>query len=246
MDSTSGPSPIIEPIIEPVIPLDIDDVTLDSLLNVSSVKTDQASLGQMVNIPSSNRVVVVSMLIDDSGSMRGMEDAVMEGLNKSIESFKGAKGSDFYVEVYGFKGTLFAGMIADVDGSSFEDYYPNYGETPLVTKAIAGLERARKKTESYRAMGISTTLAMLLLTDGRPNYDEYTPEDFKKCIAFGDYIVGMGIAPDNDDSLIMQFKDLFAKMGIEKKNIFTPSVNEAAVRHAIDQFSQSVSAIATR
>ena len=192
-------------------------------------------------MPDADRMAVVGVFVDDSGSMDHLRQSVIDGLKLSVDAFRGARGSDFFLEVRGFNGSYFSGMLRDVKDDSFDRYNPNFGSTPLISHAISSLKELRTKAEQYRGMGIPTTVALLIITDGLPNSEYEVPGDFSTNIAAGDYIVGMGVAERQDEEAVAVYKKLFREMGIMKS--VTPSSAPAEVRHAINQFSQSVASI---
>lgn len=215
-------------------------VDLDQFLNTGAGDPAQPGPGtSAVTMPEADRIAVVGILADDSGSMCGLEQAVQDGLKLAVEAFRGAKGSDFLIDVRGFHGQIFRGMLKDVQEDSFHAYSTG-GSTPLVSHAISLLKELRAKAEQYRAMGIPATVALLAITDGMPEGDVASPEEFRKEVVAGDYIVGMGITGHEEG--VTTFKALFTTMGITK--IVTPKAAAAEVRHAINQFSQSVASIA--
>lgn len=215
-------------------------VDLDQFLNTGAGDPAQPSAGtRAVTLPEADRIVIVGILADDSGSMCGLEQAVAEGLKLSVEAFRGAKGSDFYLDVRGFHSTIFCGMLKDVQDDSFNAYGTD-GGTPLVSHSISLLKELHAKAEQYRSMGIPATVALLIATDGMPEGDAAAPEEFRKEVVAGDYVVGMGIT--HRETGVNTFKQLFASMGIQK--VVTPKSASADVRHAINQFSQSVASIA--
>jgi len=191
-------------------------------------------------MPAADRLVVLGIFLDDSGSMSGLERAVQQGLALSVASFRGAKGSDWYLDVRGFRTIYFQGMLKDVTDDTFDGYEPDYGSTPLISHGFRQLDGLHKTAGSYREIGIPTTVGQLLMTDAEPNGEDYKAEDFVEHIRCGDYITGMGIVGESRYS--SSFQTLFTRMGIER--ILTPRSQEAEVRHSFDEFSQSVSAIA--
>ncbi|MDP3771201.1 MAG: hypothetical protein Q8R16_02800 [bacterium] len=215
-------------------------VDLDQYLHTGAGQPAQPEPAHATLVmPEAHRICLVGVLADDSGSMCGLEQAVIEGLNLSVEAFRGAKGSDFFLDVRGFHGTLFRGALKDVQDGSFNTYGTG-GNTPLVSHAISLLKELHAKAEQYRNLGIPATVALLLVTDGLPEGDEAAPDEFPKHVQAGDYVVGMGIA--GHEAHVATFKALFQAMGIAK--VVTPRAAAAEVRHAINQFSQSVASIA--
>lgn len=223
------------------IQVEESEVDLDQFLNVQA-EGSTPNPGRRLELPEADRLVVVGIFADDSGSMDHLTNAVIGGLKLGVEAFRGAKGSDFYLEVMGFRGAIFRGMLKDVKDDSFASYDASYSETPLVTHATSFVKKLRARADEYRAMGIPTTLALLIITDGFPNGEELEPRDFAKQIESANYVVGMGLAPSGNDSAVSAYKQLFKEMGVTKT--VTPSSDPGEVRHAINQFSQSVASIA--
>jgi len=229
-----APAPTPEP--EP------NTIDLDDFLNTQPANSPTPRI--RVALPEADRMAVVGILTDDSGSMEELKSAVIEGLTLSIEAFRGAKGSDFHLDVRGFKKSYFRGMLRDVKPESFNDYHPSHPKTPLVSYSIAHLKDLQSQASQYRNLGIPTTVALLIITDGLPEGDNCYPEQFKDQLDANDFVVAMGIAHQVDDKnyYVREYQALFAKMGITK--LVTPSSAAAEVRHAINQFSQSVASIA--
>ena len=240
--ATPEPEPTPEPMPEPTPEPEPSAIDLDDFLNTQTGNSPAPRI--RVALPEADRMAVVGILADDSGSMRDLTTAVLEGLNLSIEAFRGAKGSDFHLDVRGFKQPYFRGMLRDVKPDSFNDYNPDYFRTPLVRFSISHLTDLRSQASQYRSLGIPTTVALLIITDGLPEGDDCYPEQFQDQLDANDFVVAMGISPRSDDrsDYIRQYQALFEKMGITQ--IVTPNSAAAEVRHAINQFSQSVASIA--
>lgn len=217
-------------------------VDLDAFLNAnaSAVGQQPGVVQAQLPDPQSDRMLVALFLVDDSGSMSTLKDAVIEGLTLSVRTLQGVKGSDCYAKVLGFHGTYFEGMINTVGERQFESYTAA-GGTPLISVATSLLRDGIQVADTYRNQGIPTTIAMLILTDGIPDGDEWAHVgNFKALVGPQDYVVGMGIA--NGESAEQVFVDCFKQMGLTK--FVTPKDTPTAVRRAINQFSQSVASIA--
>jgi hypothetical protein len=218
-------------------------VDLDQFLNLQpDPDPNAAEPGSRGILPEMDRVTVVGIFVDDSGSMDGLGHAVLDGLALAVSAFKGAKGSDFYLDVRGFRGELFSGPLKNVQGDSFKDYAPEYNCTPLVTHTKDHLRKLHEQAKQYQMVGIPTTVALLIITDGLPNEESCSARDFAEVVGPGDYVVGMGITK-RGESGVASYKELFREMKITKT--VTPTADAAEVRHAINQFSQSVASIAT-
>lgn len=194
--------------------------------------------------PDTDRITIVGMLADDSGSIKnaGLERAVVDGIKKSTDSLRGAKGSDFFLDVTGFKYKYFSGMLKEVGSDFMSQYFADHRCTPLVATAIAQLNELMKKAAEYRMAGIAATVTQLIMTDGMPCDDTAVPEAFAARVSEVNYVVGMGFASSGEVSAA--YTQFFHRMGITK--IVTPNASAQEVRHAINQFSQSVASIAVQ
>ncbi|MFA6898242.1 MAG: hypothetical protein WC250_02450 [Candidatus Paceibacterota bacterium] len=240
-------------------PKPVDEIDLDSFLGGATPgnldSDSDVSEGeneptpprrQTLAPPTSDRLVVVGILLDDSGSMKdgNIYKSAIDGIHVGVEAFRGARGSDFYLIVEGFNQLYFEGLIGEVTKDSFNAYVPNHGCTPLVGTAISLVKKMQQVAEGYAAMGISASTAMLLITDGLPD-DQ--PADFRAYVEKVGYVVGMGCAlrinSDRlDEGAVRAYHACFTGMGI--KTIVTPGAEPPEIRHEINQFSRSVAAIA--
>lgn len=229
----------------PHVEKNISTTDLDAFLKQSNNHRLPASTGSVApdDLPQTDKVVVVGIMVDDSGSIRnaGLGQAVLDGLKLGVQSLRGARSSDYYLIVRGFQGVIFEGMLRTVQADSFETYDPSFGSTPLVQTSIGLLSALRGKAEEYRAMGVPTSIAMLILTDGMPVDDYVSPREFGEHIRPSDYIVGMGIARDGDSDAEGKYQELFQNMGV--KRVMTPKDDPADIRHAMNEFSQSVASV---
>lgn len=220
-------------------------IDLDSFLAGTTGPKEGPRNVTTTSMPDSDRLVVAGLSIDDSGSMRDQVASVIQGCDRSIEALRGARGCDFYLDARCFKGQIFSGFLKDVDENTFKDYIADWGTTPLISLAMSHIDDLRRIAKKYADQGIAVSIAQMILTDGLPYCDSYQPSAFRSKIMPGDYIVGIGIVSNSDDSFaVNKYRELFAQMGIA--NVFTPSSNPADIRHAINQFSRSVAAMASQ
>jgi len=133
----------------------------------------------------SKETVHVGLLVDETGSMGGMEPAVVGGINEFVESLR-ADRADAKVRVTLSMFDLHANdpvvrpkykaiPLEEVAALEPGDYRPR-GATPLndaVVKTIRGMSRAVKK--GHRAM-------LVILTDGLENSSETSSRDVRKLI----------------------------------------------------------------
>ena len=224
-----------------------ETIDLDEFINEGQGGPGSANTGR--HLPTEllmghDRVTVVGILLDDSGSMRGLEGAVTEGLDLAVKAFGGAKGSGFYLEVAGFKKNYFSGPLDKVGRRAWEGYYPDYESSPVITQTLELIKTLQKIAQKYRASGIATRISLLIMTDGQPNQEsEAARERFTREVNQLDYVVGMSVEHDRSegDNVSRGFQ-FFREMGIKK--VMTPKADQAEVRHSINEFSQSVASIA--
>src|SRR3990172_12013531 len=116
--ASAAPTPTTAP-----APIQDQTVDLDQFLNLQPQPSNGGALPKS-QLPEADRIAVVGIFLDDSGSMDHLRRAVVEGLNLSVEAFRGAKGSDFYLDVRGFKGPYFNGLLKEVQPDTFAQYQP--------------------------------------------------------------------------------------------------------------------------
>jgi uncharacterized protein YegL len=129
--------------------------------------------------------VHLAMIVDESGSMQGLDETVVNGINEFLHSFKGNKDADVRVWIGMFDAHPGDPRVrVKVDGKKvsktaplgIEDYNPR-GMTPLndaILDTIKAIEK--KKTKKERAF-------MVILTDGLENASEASAETVKREIA---------------------------------------------------------------
>lgn len=220
-------------------PVDLDQWLGSRQLPAPSKTTTPSRLA----LPNTDRMVIVGAVIDDSRSIANanLTHTVIDGMKLVVQSLQGARGADYYLDFTGFDRQIFDGMLSSARADSFDGYDPSFGSTPLVATAVRHLVRQRERAGGYREIGIPVTISLLLLTDGLPVDDPTPPQQFGEMVNAADYIVGMGIAPKGDKRAEAVYRGLFQQMGITR--VYTPSSDPADVRHAMNEFSQSVASI---
>lgn len=194
-------------------------------------------------------VNIVPVLIDDSYSIRdrGIEPKLLDGAKDMIDELQkiAKEQKETFFALTGFKGSYFLG---DVLSKSPEEIISQiectHTSTPLVQTALRLIETVSSAEEHLNDLGISSTVNMLLITDGLPEEDTHRPHEFKNAIANHPHwkVLGMGITRDYErraEEDMRKFTDVFESMGI--KNIVTPSSSE--VKAVFSSFSKSVSMV---
>jgi uncharacterized protein YegL len=133
----------------------------------------------------SRETVHVGLLIDETGSMGGMEPAVIGGINQFVESLRADRADanvrvtlsmfDLHASDPVVRAKYRAIPLEEVAPLGPGDYQPR-GVTPLndaVVKTIRGMSRRVKK--GHRAM-------LVILTDGLENASETSSREVRKLI----------------------------------------------------------------
>ena len=203
----------------------------------------QAGLGVGVEDVQASEVVLVTMLIDDSGSIRFGNNSqhVRDGHNTVLASLQGAKQKSGVLiqSSYLNAGVLYPyRKIDDADKMDAQNYNPN-GGTPLYDRAIVMCGQVVAKTKEFEDVGVPVRTISCIVTDGN---DEGSRASAKEARAIIEdllrrekhIIAGMGIDDGSTD-----FKHVFSEMGIRPEWILTPKNQEKEIRKAFQLFSQS-------
>ena len=123
------------------------------------------------------------ILMDESGSMMGLEEAVVTGCNEFLHSFKDNDDCKAWIAMFdahpGNDRTRFkikGKKIADAKELAIEDYNPR-GMTPLNDAILDSLTALDKK------VGKDETVFMAIITDGYENASEASAQTVKDTIA---------------------------------------------------------------
>ena len=204
----------------------------------------QAGFGIDVDDVTSSEVVLVTLVLDDSASIRfsGNTQIVCDGHNLVLESLENSKQGD---AIQVFAVTLNSGVVYPISplNSNFRispgaDYNPN-GGTPLYERAIPTLATVVAKAQEFEDNGVAVRSVTLFMTDGGDNSDNTYASDVKKIVdgmvrSESHIVAGMGI-----DDGYTDFNQVFSDMGIIPEWILTPGNSEAEIRKAFNVFSQS-------
>lgn len=232
-------------------------------LSINDLGTQiQAGLGASVNAIQSSEVVLVTMMIDDSGSIRfgGNSEAVREGHNQVIDALLASKQNyNILVHTCYLNGqVLFPYLpLAVIDDDERErtgkivykqnpriekmtsaNYNPNKG-TPLYDQSVVLLGRVLAKYQEFADGGVAARTVTLIITDGA---DEHSTRANAKTVrslvsdllSENHIVAGMGI-----ENNYVNFRQVFQEMGIQDEWILTVDANPHDIRNAFQVFSQS-------
>lgn len=204
----------------------------------------QAGLGIRPEDVPASEVVLVTMLVDDSGSIRfaGNSQAVRDGHNLVLDALRQSKQRDaILVHTRYLNGTVLypycpGDRAPRMDAHNFD---PN-GGTPLYDQSVVVLGTVLAKAREFADDGVPARTVTLLLTDGADEHSLHaTARDVAALVADmrraeRHIVAGMGVDDGRTD-----FRRVFREMNIESRWILTPGEKAADIRRAFQMFSQS-------
>ena len=204
----------------------------------------QAALGVSVDDIVASEVTLVSLLIDDSSSIRssGNEPVVRDGHNLVLEALRQSKQRDGILVMCRYlNGTLLTPYTA-ADQAPLMDStnYRAVGGTPLYDESVVTLAAVLAKHQELVDNGIACRSVTLIATDGA-DYGSVRSNaaDVKKLVndmqrSESHIIAFMGIDDGHTD-----FRQVAENMGIDADWILVPGNTPSEIRKAFAMFSKS-------
>ena len=221
------------------------DLNKTSLQALTAIPDIGATIQQGLGIPAdqvrSSEVVLINILVDDSGSMsEDQKDmALKDGYNLLLEALKGSKQQD-NIEIYVryLNGTLLC-PYTPLDNAPVMDAgnYSATGGTPLYDETAKLLATVIAKKQEFQDNGIQVRTITLIMTDGKDLHSRTNNErDINNIVSdmlrSEDHIVAaMGFGNG--------FRSVFTDMGIQNQWILEESATASEIRKAFNVFSQS-------
>jgi hypothetical protein len=204
----------------------------------------QAGLGVDVDDVESSEVVLVTMMPDDSSSIRfaGNARAVRDGHNLVLDALASCRqADDIFVHCRYLNGEVlypYSGIDQAVRMDS-GNYNPQQG-TPLYDQTVVMLGTVMAKAEEFAHNGVPCRTVSLIITDGgdmhstraKASHVRAIVEDMQR--AESHVVAAMGIDDGSTD-----FRRVFREMGIPDAWILTPGSTGSDIRTAFQVFSQS-------
>ena len=203
----------------------------------------EAALGVNVDDVIASEVTLVTMLIDDSGSIRfaSNADAVRDGHNIVIDALLESKQeSSVLIHTRYLNGKVLYpySFLKDAKHMDAHNYNPN-GSTPLYDQSVVVLGTVIAEYQRFADNGVVARSITLIVTDGN---DEHSVNATAKAVRsivkdlLGEkhIVAGMGINDGNTD-----FRKVFREMGIPDEWILTPGNTKSEIRKAFGTFSKS-------
>lgn len=223
---------------------DLSAASLQALNVMDIGEQIQAALGTPAHNVQSSEVVLVTMMPDDSGSIRfaGNAKAVREGHNIVLDALLASKQrNSILVHTRYLNGTVLFPYcpLDEAIRMDTHNYDPNQG-TPLYDETVVLLGTVLAKAQEFAECGVPVRTVTLIMTDG---HDEHSMKATSHSVASivrdmlmaeTHIIAAMGV----DDGQI-DFRKVFREMGIEDKWILTPKDDPKEIRRAFQVFSQT-------
>lgn len=224
---------------------DLSAGSLSALNKVTDLGTViQQGLGIDPSLMPASEVVLVSVLGDDSGSIRfsGNEQAVRDGFNGMLDSLGASKQQDNILVLTKFlNGTIHCSYIPLNDVEKLDKHnYQATGGTPLYDETVKLLATVIAKTKEFENNGIQVRTISLIATDGDDCGSHHsTASDVKKIVQEmlskeKHIIAAMGF-----DNGSCDFKQVFTEMGIPDQWQLTAASTASEIRKAFQVFSRS-------
>lgn len=204
----------------------------------------QEALTGNIDAVQSSEVVLVTMMPDDSGSIRfeGNSQLVRDGHNLVLDALGASKQTDAIQVHTRYLNGFVLYPYTDIKQATRMDsrnYNPG-GGTPLYDQSVLLLGTVLAQAQQFIDNGVAARTVTLIITDGADIGSQRANPAMVKSIVDDmlrtedHIIVGMGI-----DDGYTDFKQVFQEMGIRDEWILTPGNNESEIRRAFQVFSQS-------
>ncbi|AUX41277.1 hypothetical protein SOCE26_026870 [Sorangium cellulosum] len=204
----------------------------------------QAGFGVQVDDVASSEVVLVTVMPDDSGSIKfaGNAQAVRDGHNLVVSALADSKQRDSLLahNRYLNGAVLYPYCpIAQAEKMTSKNYDPELG-TPLYDQAVVLLGTVIAKAQEFALSGVPARTVTLFITDGADAGSTWAKakdvcalvRDMRRAEAH--IVAAIGIDDGNTN-----YRAVFRDMGIEDRWILTPRSDAAEIRKAFALFSQS-------
>ena len=222
----------------------LSPTSLQTLTAVDLGAQIQAGLGISVDDVQASEVVLLTIMPDDSGSMRhaGNEQVVRDGHNLVLDALATSKQRDAILAHTRYLNGHVLFPYRPIDQAirmTSANYDPRQG-TPLYDQSVVLLGSVLAKTQEFSENGVVARSVTLIITDGADQHSSRAKardvaalvQDMARAEAH--IVAAMGISDGVTD-----FQNVFREMGIEDRWILTPGNDASEIRRAFQVFSQS-------
>ena len=205
----------------------------------------QAGMGVSVDDVMASEVTLVTLLVDDSGSISsaGNEQVIRDGCNMIMQALAGSKQSDgVLVSIRYLNGRVLTPYVT-LDQAPILDSknYQANGGTPLYDQSVVTCGQVIAKRQEFTDGGVACRAVTGIITDGADlSSNRANAKDVAKVIrdmraTESHIVIGVGI----DDGGHTNFREVFKQMGIDDKWMLTPGNSPSEIRKAFAVVSQS-------
>lgn len=201
---------------------------------------------------SSDEVIVLNVLLDNSVSMQSLRGAVVDGMamvNDACRNSKQAK--NIYISVVLLNdagdGTIPIAFMPIEQAQNIDlDTFKVRGNTPLFKQSMVVLGNSMARWRDFSQNGVQARCITMIMTDGGDNASgNVTAKDVnvlvRDMLRTEEHIVMGYVCAENAQELDACRKQ-FQAMGLQDHCILESGTDESSVRQAFQIFSQSVSA----
>lgn len=218
--------------------------SFQALSGVSLGSQIQAGLGVHVDDVLASEVVLLTIMPDDSGSIRfsGNSQVVRDGHNLVLDALQSsAQGEAILAHTRYLGGTVLFPYrpLEQAVRMDKQNYDPSQG-TPLYDQTVVLLGSVIAKAQEFADAGVVARSVTLLITDGADEHSvRARAKDVRSLVkdmtATETHIVAaMGIDNGSTD-----FRRVFQEMGLDDRWILTPRSDPHSIREAFQVFSRS-------
>ena len=202
------------------------------------------AMGVNVDDIQSSEVVLVSIMVDDSGSIRfdNNSQTVRDGHNMVLDALNASKQGDSILAHTRYLNGHILFPYSGLDDAvrlDTSNYNPNLG-TPLYDQSVPFLGTVLAKTQEFSDNGVPARSVSLIVTDGGDEHSMRANADTVKTIVEdmlmreNHIIAFMGIKSSHYDAT-----QIATDMGIRPEWILTPDNDPSDIRKAFEVFSKS-------
>ncbi len=213
----------------------------------------QAGLGIAVDDVEASEVILLALVIDDTGSIRQAydkktgcyvdhSDVMIEGHKLVLDSVQGSKQVDDVMVLTTF---IVDGVkegftpLRSAMRLNTSTYQADGGSTPLRDSTLKTLGTIVAKTQEFEDKGVACRSVTLIVTDGDDNSSRKRPDQVADVVsgmlaAEKHVILFMGIDDGRTD-----FKAVAQSMGLPSNCVLTPNNDKSSIRQAFRVASQS-------
>ena len=214
-------------------------------LNVADIGTQiQAGLGIAIDDVTASEVVLVTLMPDDSGSIRfsGNTATVSAGHNTVLDALSHSQQQqNLLVHTRYLNGQVLFPYcpVAQATRMDSSNYNPNLG-TPLYDQTVVLLGTVLAKAQEFADNGVPVRTVTLIISDGGDEHSHRASAATVRSLvtdmlrAETHIVAAMGIDDGSTD-----FRQVFRDMGIRDEWILTPGNSQKDIKRAFQLFSQS-------